>query len=693
MVVRRVKRSQAFYSDSEDDDSGAEEVVVEEAKEEAPTSLASVDLSSDSRFQNDHKLALRASLPLLKSRNSGVVLGVCCLHFYCGSDDPGVLSQLAKALVRILRNRREIQLVILNSVRAMARQRPSMFADFLPDFFVKASDPLYNRLTKLDIINALVNRSNFKLVLSELETYLRQSIKVFVAAAVEGVYFAAQAGEDEEVVLSCIRGLQHLLISFRLDPVAGSISDVLRRLSMLLRNSEERKAVVRQLTRYILESESQSEKFLHDSAIPPIVWLTGEYCQSIISIAPDLLRYYASIYINEDVKVKTQILNATVKISTMLPENDTVQSLMMYIVECARYDTNTDLRDRSRVITAIMGMVPSTENGNEGATFSSATEDALEELTGHAKVALLGAKPIPLSEHKSVDQGSFPHPAISSLSAQTDHLLPCYRPLPPWATRDSESGMRDAKEAASGDYEEWSKSTVPTGKDGGLNLRQFYESQDSDSEEDEGSEDEESSEEDASTEEEDEDVDEEESSDDSESSDDDSPPLGKARHHNQPPPPLASSSRIPATAQRPISLLDIELPTVSPDRAKSSSTSQLSSDDRILAQLMESFPTSRQGIRALEIPPLSKPLPTSFPPQTSSSTSDVLSFPPKLILRGELSRGLQITVQYRHGILSSQIPGGSSVLITFENKKSQPIRLVKYSDFEFFSNLSNYIEG
>ena len=111
---------------------------------------------------------LKSSLPLLKSRNTGVVLAVCALHHYCGSQSSFTTTQIGKALIRILRNRhysshnsssshlkidyfvgansrREVQYVVLNSINMMARERPLMFRPFLSEFFIKSSDPLFNR--------------------------------------------------------------------------------------------------------------------------------------------------------------------------------------------------------------------------------------------------------------------------------------------------------------------------------------------------------------------------------------------------------------------------------------------------------------------------------------------------------------------------------------------------------------------
>ena len=88
-------------------------------------------------LDEDHRLLLDSSLPLLKSRNAGVVLSVCSLHYYCGISSVKARSAIGKALVRIHRDRREIQYVVLTSIQTLVNECPSAFAPFLPDFFVK----------------------------------------------------------------------------------------------------------------------------------------------------------------------------------------------------------------------------------------------------------------------------------------------------------------------------------------------------------------------------------------------------------------------------------------------------------------------------------------------------------------------------------------------------------------------------
>jgi AP-3 complex subunit beta len=145
-TTRRVVRK-AFYSDEEDRSSEEEEGGANEAvtRPELGSVFTGPTVDTEGDLDPDHRLVLQSSLPLLKSRNSGVVLAVCTLHHYCGTQSATTTQLLAKAMVRVLRNRREMQYVVLSSINTMARERPDMFRPFLSDFFVKSTDPLFNR--------------------------------------------------------------------------------------------------------------------------------------------------------------------------------------------------------------------------------------------------------------------------------------------------------------------------------------------------------------------------------------------------------------------------------------------------------------------------------------------------------------------------------------------------------------------
>lgn len=205
--LRKIKRrvvKKGFYSDDEDE-STEEEIytgsggiplpVASAARQHADLSISKTkngnkdqDLEDD-HLDEDHRLLLRSTLPLLKSRNSAVVLAVCSLHYYCGVASIRVRSSLGKALVRIHRDRREIQYAVLTSIKELVKECPSAFTPFLQDFYVKGMDPSFTRLIKLEILTLLALEPNsITAVLEELRTYIRHDDdKPFCCAAIRAV--------------------------------------------------------------------------------------------------------------------------------------------------------------------------------------------------------------------------------------------------------------------------------------------------------------------------------------------------------------------------------------------------------------------------------------------------------------------------------------------------------------------------
>jgi AP-3 complex subunit beta len=160
VVPKKVKRrvvKRGFYSD-EEDESTEEEIyegpigqsstiagvmrqrnIMGVPGSSVPASAVGMEADEDDDLDEDHRLLLRSSMSLLKSRNTGVVLAVCSLQYYCGVSSVKVRSSIGKALVRIHRDRREIQYVVLTSIRTLVHECPSAFAPFLRDFFVMVS--------------------------------------------------------------------------------------------------------------------------------------------------------------------------------------------------------------------------------------------------------------------------------------------------------------------------------------------------------------------------------------------------------------------------------------------------------------------------------------------------------------------------------------------------------------------------
>lgn len=171
------------------------------------------DSSSDSSekvvlsLDPDHRLLLRSTRPLLQSRNAAVVMAVAQLYHHAA---PKCESHLAaKALIRLLRGHVEVQSVVLNTIASISARSKGMFEPYLKSFFVRISDPTIVKLVKLEILTNLTNDSNVSIILRELQTYISNSDKTFVAATIQAI--GRCACSISEVTDTCLNGLVSLL--------------------------------------------------------------------------------------------------------------------------------------------------------------------------------------------------------------------------------------------------------------------------------------------------------------------------------------------------------------------------------------------------------------------------------------------------------------------------------------------------
>ncbi|CAM9119436.1 unnamed protein product [Ectocarpus sp. 13 AM-2016] len=464
-VKRRVVK-RAFYS-SEEDESTEEEFEEKNNSVTAPEvgsvfTTSDADLGAD--LDPDHRLLLRCSLPLLKSRNSGVVLAVCTAHFYCSSRTGSTMNQIAKAMVRILRNRREIQFVVLDAIRTMVVDSPSVFRPFLQEFFVKAADPLFTCTLKLDVLNALVTKENCATILGELQTYVLHRDKSFVCAAVRAVGRVADA--RPEAADQCLHGLLTLVTCSKTSVVVAEAVIVLRQLLQQNPNFEGSGDLVRRLSVLLLQSfldpsleegkgrgragendqgggnalavaSAARASLAQPGARASIIWTLGEYHQHIAGVAPDVLRVLAKAFPELEEEVKMQVLNFSVKLALRQAEDTRVQSLASFVLEMARFDLSHDLRDRARFMTAMLGLATADEGVDEA---------ALLALHAKAGQVLLKRRPPPVADgggsgNSTAEAGS--HLVLGTLSAIVGHPINGYLPIPDWCSVQPDGSARE----------------------------------------------------------------------------------------------------------------------------------------------------------------------------------------------------------------------------------------------------------
>ena len=154
-------------------------------------------------------------------------------------------------MVRIHRDRREIQYIVLVSIRTLVQECPSAFTPFLNDFFVKGMDPSFTRMIKLDILVSLcIDPGAIDAVLTEIRSYVRHNDKSFACAAIIAVGKVAElarivydrravkggidadAARDEanSIALGCLSGLVTLSEFSKNDKVVGECVETMQRI-------------------------------------------------------------------------------------------------------------------------------------------------------------------------------------------------------------------------------------------------------------------------------------------------------------------------------------------------------------------------------------------------------------------------------------------------------------------------------
>lgn len=182
------------------------------------------DEEAAAELDPDHKLLLRCVLPLLKSRNSGVVLGVASIYQYLSAGGGVEDNLIGKALVHVMRNHREVEFVVLSNIASIAATNPGMFRKYLKDFyvgvrcvplrparcvaaleclscccrllFVQDTEPGFIRKQKMEVLALLVSGENSGLIMKEFTRYVADSDPGFVVASVLAVGRIADAMPD-----------------------------------------------------------------------------------------------------------------------------------------------------------------------------------------------------------------------------------------------------------------------------------------------------------------------------------------------------------------------------------------------------------------------------------------------------------------------------------------------------------------
>jgi len=422
------KDLKSFYAEDEDhegEENGNKLVVKEvEHQQEDKVSI------QDQPLEPDHRLLLKSCLPLLRSRNAGVIHAVVSMMWHCGKRSNSAMQKVSSSLVYMLRDNREVHYVALQSIVPIAGELPQFFRPHLASFFVNcASDASFVRVLKIDILTLLVDRSNVETILREFEVYFSHPEKSFVTYVTMALGKLVNA--IPKLADKCLRGLLTLMTS-KSECVVSEAVVVTR---TILQQHPNHPKMVRRLVGMLANDKLQSP-----AARASMLWISTEFIQFVPDLAPEILRKMALSFSQEEQSVKAQILNLAVRLRLVfqkpaefqidqrlsVEDIEKVQNvtgkLLNYVLELGRFDTEYALRDKVRVLDGLL----------KNEEFDSA-------------IVLLSKKPAPSMQ--KVGCGIVVDPtgrySLESLSHLVGHSAPGYQQLLDWPTETPDSSVRE----------------------------------------------------------------------------------------------------------------------------------------------------------------------------------------------------------------------------------------------------------
>jgi AP-2 complex subunit beta-1 len=300
----------------------------------------------------DALLLAERIVPRLSHSNSAVVL-TCVrvvLYFMNYIADQKQVSSLCRKLspplVTLLSKGPEIQYLALRNALLILQRRPEVLRNDIRVFFCKYNDPIYVKVTKLELIFMLASSSNITEVLTELREYATEIDVHFVRKSVRAI--GKLAIKIESAARQCIAVLLEL--------VATKVSYIVQEATVVIKNifrkyPNQYESIISTLCEN-LDSLDEPE------AKAAMIWVIGQYADRIED-SDVLLEDFLDGFLEEGVEVQLALLTATVKLFIQRPTKG--QDLVPKVLKWATEETdNPDLRDRGYMYWRLLSSDPAT---------------------------------------------------------------------------------------------------------------------------------------------------------------------------------------------------------------------------------------------------------------------------------------------------------------------------------------------
>ena len=156
-----------------------------ESGDDDSDSSDSSDVSDGIELDSDHQLLIDSAKNLMVSMSTAVILELSKLLYYIAPIDDA--RETIKVLISHMHDRREMSYVVLANIATMANKRPDLFVTFYKDFYVRATEPVFIKELKLDILSKIATEANINNILREFSAYARDTDIAFRCATIEAM--------------------------------------------------------------------------------------------------------------------------------------------------------------------------------------------------------------------------------------------------------------------------------------------------------------------------------------------------------------------------------------------------------------------------------------------------------------------------------------------------------------------------
>lgn len=337
-------------------------------------------------------LAERIS-PRLSHSNSAVVLTCIRVILYLMNyiadqkQISALCRKLSPPLVTLLAKGPEVQYLALRNALLILQRRPAVLRNDIRVFFCKYNDPIYVKVTKLELIFMLATEKNIQEVLTELREYATEIDVHFVRKSVRAI--GKLAIKIEPAAKLCITTLLELVatkVTYIVQEATVVISNIFRKYP------NQYESIISTLCEN-LDSLDEPE------AKAAMIWVIGQYA-SRIENSDALLEDFLFSFADEPVEVQLALLTATVKLFIQRPTRG--QELVPKVLKWATEDTdNPDLRDRGYMYWRLLSSNMAT-----------------------AKAIVMGEKPAITAESEKLDPATLEEMCLNVGTLATVYLKP-----------------------------------------------------------------------------------------------------------------------------------------------------------------------------------------------------------------------------------------------------------------------------